>query len=179
MAEDQNTRIDRASFLYMEHGKDSYGDPHDFAQCKSCCLWTGEERKRCFILGKKFEVVGEATCALYANGKPQIELLSGNEIEAVTPREAGFENRAVRCENCVYFNPTISGCKLFAVLDIEFPEDSNLGWKVKGVGCCNANLPIEEGKHKKKDLILRFLNKEFTLQQLLNDKRIKEFKGKE
>lgn len=163
------SKIKREAFLYLEHREGSYGKPQEYAQCISCTLWTGEKRKRCYILGKKFEVLAGDTCGLYANGEPQVDLLAGNEVESMTPKEAGFYRGEVRCENCLYFNPTISACKLFFILDSEFPDDFDLGSGVSKWGCCNANVPLKF-KGNKKDAIGQYLkkvlNKEVNLTNL-------------
>lgn len=161
-----NEKVDRSAFLYMEHREGSYGDPHIFAQCGSCLLFCGSKRNRCYILGKDLEVKAEHTCGLYTNGKPQEELLSGNEIKSSTPKEAGFEKRAVRCENCAFFNPYLSACKLFFILDTEFPDTYNFGSIVSPTGCCDANLPIGS---QKKDAISGYISKVLNKKVELKD----------
>lgn len=163
------SKIKRDAFLYLQPSESSYGKPEEYAQCVSCGLWTGEERKRCYILGKKKEVLGTDTCCFYCNSEPQVDTLAGKEIEAVTPEEAGFYRGKVRCQNCSYFNPTISSCKLFFMLDTEFPDDFSLGSSVDKHGCCNLNIPLKF-KGDKKDAISRYvskvLNKKVTLDNL-------------
>ena len=165
----ENSKIKRNAFIYLEPSEKSYGDPKQFAQCGTCALWTGEKRKRCYILGKKLEVLAGDTCGLYCNGEPQVDLLTGNEIETMKPEDAAFYKGQVRCENCLYFNSTISSCKLFFILDSEFPNDFDLGSGVKATGCCNANIP-NKFKGNKKDAIGQYLkkvlNKEVNLDNL-------------
>lgn len=136
----KNYKIDRSAFVYLEPDSSSYGDPHQYAQCITCTEWTGEERKRCLILGAKLEVLGADTCAIYANGKPRVEL-AGTEVESMTPEAAGFERRAVRCENCYWYGAGL--CGLFAELNMKFPDIYDLQTTVKSTGCCNANTPID------------------------------------
>lgn len=168
-----NNKIDRSAFLYLETKEGtSYGKPEDFAQCKTCPLFTGDKNKTCFIHGKKLVVNGSDTCGLYCNGEPLPEL-AGKEKPYVTSEESGFARRAVRCQNCAYFNPLISQCKLFFILDTEFPDDFELGSNVSKFGCCNANISKQsEDSEPKQDAILRYakkiLSKKFSLKQLFS-----------
>lgn len=138
-------KINRDGVIYVEPTEKSYGDPKDYAQCSTCLLWAGEKRKRCFILGKDLEVLGNYTCCLYTNGEPQVELLSNKEIKAYTPEEAGFYKGRVQCGRCQYFNPTLSQCKLFFILQMEMPEDFDFGnFRVNSNGCCNMWVKSEK-----------------------------------
>lgn len=130
-------KINRDAFLYLSPGEYSYGKPEDFTKCSTCTLYMGEDRKRCFILGKKLEVLPNDTCLYYCNGKPQIELV-GKEVKSLTTEEAGFYKDLVQCKRCRFFNPILSQCKLFFIMETEFPEDMDLGGsKVDGNACCS------------------------------------------
>lgn len=136
----KNIKVDRSAFLYLEPEENSFGSETEFAQCSTCRMWTGEDTKRCTILGKDFEVLGTDTCGLYVNGENNT---SGSILSSVIPKDAGFERREVRCENCNYYRPTDSVCKLFSRLNFipgfEFDDA-----KVSPYGCCNANVPITD-----------------------------------
>jgi len=97
-------KIDRSAFLYL----DPKGVKHLFAQCATCMMATSDYRKgatvgRCTILGKDFEIhLKEGTCCFYVHGDPHTEM-RGKEKPHVTPKEAGYEKRKVRCENCKFY----------------------------------------------------------------------------
>ena len=104
-------------------------------------MWMGEERKRCSIHGPEIEVTGDATCGLYVNGKPMVEM-AGKEHTQVTPDESGLEKREVRCENCDFFKkPSI--CSLYEQLNQMSDSHFDLDKEVYHLGCCNANSPIK------------------------------------
>lgn len=126
--------IDRSAFLYMDHA----GEKEDFAQCRSCRLWAGEDRQRCLIHSPTLRVGGDATCGLYVHGTP---ITNGNIVTAVSQEESGFEKREVRCENCVFFDAVASRCNLFDTLNCALPTLFSLDAKVDKHGCCNANTP--------------------------------------
>lgn len=164
------SKINRDAFLYLSPNEKSYASPEDYTKCKTCTLWTGEDRKRCFILGKKLEVLGTDTCLYYCNGEPQIQL-SGQEVESVTSKESGFYKELVQCKRCSYFNPLISRCKLFFILETEFPDEFDLdGSSVDKNACCNGFLR-KDSKVKKKDAIGQYikkvLNKNVNFEDLL------------
>lgn len=162
-------KIGRSAFLYLEPDEKSHGNHKEFAQCATCPLWTGKDHLTCVIHGKKLEVLGTDTCALYVNGKPMPEM-AGKEKPYVTTEESGFEKRQVRCENCLYFQPVGGLCKLFFMLDSEFPDDFELGSKVAALGCCNANIPKEFKKgERKRDAILRYVGKKLNEKVKLKD----------
>ena len=155
-------KLDRSVFLYSEPTDKTYGKPEDYAQCKSCFIFTGEERKRCYVLGKKLEVEGVDTCAQYINGEPHTEF-AGKEYEALTPKEAGFEKRLVQCHRC-YWYTDFGLCGFFAKLNLKYPEIFDLKTSVNNHGCCNAQTPI--GTEFKKEDIFMILNKEVKLKDL-------------
>lgn len=156
-----DNRIDRSAFLYLEPSADSYGNPEDYAQCKTCYSFMGDERKRCYIIGKDFEVLGAHTCAVYINGEPET-FRAGTEKELITLRDAGFERRAVRCQNCYWFTD-LSLCGLFAKLNMKDPSHFNLDPVVSKHGCCNAQTPVN-AQFKEKDFF-EILNQRLTLKE--------------
>jgi len=142
-------QVTRASFLYMEPSRNSYGKPSGFANCRTCMMWTGDKHETCAIHGKKLKVEGGDTCGLYVNGKPHTEM-AGKEMPLVTTQESGFEKREVRCENCSHYDKKESYCELFEALNKKNPELFDLDIKVKAHGCCNANTPKTSAAHKRK-----------------------------
>lgn len=120
-------KITRDAFLYL--------DPKlprgAFAQCETCRMWTG---KRCTILGPAVEVDAGDSCGLYVPGEPNT---AGKVMKSLTPKEAGFVSRQVRCENCIAFDGK-GKCKLFMELNKKAPEFFNLTETVHRQGCCNA-----------------------------------------
>lgn len=129
-------KIDRVSFLYMEPNEHSFGSHNKFAQCETCTMFTGD---KCTILGQHVFVPPGATCALYVNGKPSMDM-KGKEQNLVTPEVAGFEIRQVRCENCAYYEEDDNDCDLFEILNNV--KGIMMQEKVHKYGCCNANVPI-------------------------------------
>lgn len=119
-------KVHRDAFIYLEPK-----EPKDtFAQCASCAMWTG---KTCTILGPDVPVDDDDSCSFYVHG-PKAQ--PGTEKALVTPEEAGFVDRQVRCENCVSFNA--GTCELFKALNKALPEQFDLEEKVNPKGCCNA-----------------------------------------
>lgn len=128
-------KIKRDAFLYL----DPIGDEKQFAQCSTCCMWTGDKGKTCTILGQDIEVTGEMSCGLYINGSNYIQGI-GQEVARVTPEQAGLVTRQVRCENCRSFDAEKDECMLFKSLDGSFSDIFDLGNKVNKYGCCNAQM---------------------------------------
>ena len=123
-------KIGREAFIYLD------GDTDDFAQCGSCWKFS-PEKERCSILGPDFEVDADDSCCLYEKGEP----LKGLPlIERVTPEEAGFVNREVRCENCLHTEGN-GKCNLFDTLNKKLPNLFNLDVRITAKGCCNAQTP--------------------------------------
>jgi hypothetical protein len=123
-------KITRVAFLYLD------GDKDDYAQCSSCFLYVNS-KKRCAILGNDFEVAPEDTCAMYIPGDP---VENQPIVKRVSPEEAGYVARKVRCENCFYGGDE---CKLFVMLNKKMPEVFDLDPKIVSKGCCNAQTPRE------------------------------------
>lgn len=157
----KNYKIDRTAFLYLEPNEHTFGPKEEFAQCSTCGIFSGEDRKRCYILGKKFEVLPEDTCELYANGKPN-ESLSDQEYKSMSPDDAGWERRLVRCENCYWYG--LGKCGLFIKLNSEFPDIFDLDSSVSAFGCCNSNTP-KDAEFKNEGL-LAWLNKDVSWKDL-------------
>lgn len=135
------SKISRYAFLYL----DPKGDHQSFAQCKSCVLWTSPEKNRCMILGPNFPVDSDDTCSLYVPGEPNP---NGECLPLITPEEAGYESRQVRCENCKYFDESRSICELYDKLNQT--SDFDLDIHVNKYGCCNANSSVAGAAHTEK-----------------------------
>ena len=123
----ESKRYDRSIFLYAKHGD---------AQCGTCRWWTGEKKQRCAILGKALKVDAGDSCGLYVYGEPNPD----QPIEeSITPEEAGFVDRKVRCENCKSFAK--GKCKFYTELNDLWPEMMDLEEEVDPKGCCTAQKP--------------------------------------
>lgn len=120
-------KIGKEAFLYVE-GND--GDD-SFAQCGSCYLWNNTTQ-RCAILGPSLFVDADDSCGYWLKGKPHDQQC----VKRVTPEEAGFVDRPVRCENCKYGGDE---CELYKALNEALPEMFNIDTKISPYGCCNAN----------------------------------------
>jgi hypothetical protein len=82
-------------------------------------------------------VDADDACGMFTPGtfKP------GDRIAAsVTPKEAGFVKRAVRCEHCRFGG---ENCQLYIKLNRELPEVFNLETAIKPRACCNLQTPKE------------------------------------
>ena len=127
----EEIKLDRSAFIYMNpSGKDQA----NFAQCKTCMMWTGSKGQTCTSHGK-MKIKGSASCAIYVPGPTHADM-SGKEMKVVTPEVSGLVDAAVRCENCSWFSS--DKCQLFQRLNEELPGVWNLDIKVKAKGCCNA-----------------------------------------
>jgi hypothetical protein len=122
-------KIDRSAFLYLDP------DPNikDFAQCGSCFMFM-PGKQRCSIFGKNDKVIANASCGLYVYGKPYDDQLIR---DAVTPKEAGYVEHKVRCENCSWFNKP-NKCGLFESLNDKMSDVFKLDEKVEARACCNG-----------------------------------------
>ncbi len=125
-------RVDRSAFLYL----DPKGAEGKFAQCGVCMMWTGPDRRRCTIHGASLVVERGDTCGFYIHGEPMPD---APVHTSVIPRESGFERRQVRCENCRFFDASVSKCGLFRSLNEKLPGLFDLDEDVDQYGCCNAN----------------------------------------
>lgn len=133
-AKSDKEKIDRSAFIYLK----PKGDKDLFAQCATCVAFM-PEKERCAWFNKNDKVVAEGSCALYVHGKPNDDQ---DIINAVTPKEAGYVEAEVRCENCTHVKGNI--CLLFQKLNQELPELFDLDSKIEDKACCNAWQKYEE-----------------------------------
>lgn len=129
-------KIRRDAFLYL----DPKGDHSKFAQCESCLRWTGAESNTCGILGPDIEVTGDMSCGMYIHGKPDPST-AGQEDTLFTPEQVGLVKRAVRCENCIYYEEDEGECELFCQLNHAYSDVFDLDDHVDAHGCCNSHTP--------------------------------------
>ena len=121
-------KIDRSAFLYLSPP----AGLKDHAQCSSCQFWL-PGKKRCGLFDNKFEVIANASCGLYVQGKPDDDQPIQN---VVTPAEAGYVEGQVRCENCKWIEGKT--CTLFDKINKLAPKIFKMDVKVENRGCCNA-----------------------------------------
>lgn len=121
-------KIGRWAFIYLE----AKGDKDKFAQCSTCRHFL-PGKERCGIFDKDHKVVADASCGLYVLGTPTDD----QELTAsVTPEEAGYVVKQVRCENCSWY---VDGeCDLYKQLNAAMPDTFELGTDVDAKACCNA-----------------------------------------
>lgn len=145
-------KLTRAAFLYMDHSPKSPAD--EFAQCDTCRMFVpaGEAAPsaRCVVLGSKFKVIDEGSCGLYSvwpKGKPDPTVVRDHAVElskglpaSVTPEEAGYVERQVRCENCTFLRGA-NECGLYDTLNKTLPGLFQLDIHIDPHGCCNAQTP--------------------------------------
>lgn len=127
------TRIDRSAFLYLEP---QGSNKKEFAQCSTCAAYK-PFTKRCSLFSSKDYVKPEASCGLYLKGKPSEDQETSSMI---TPKEAGYMEGKVRCENCRSFAD--GKCAVFAQLNELLPNTFDLDANVKPLACCNAFQPL-------------------------------------
>jgi len=125
--------IDRSAFLYM----DPIGEGELFAQCSTCRFWRPQARL-CAMFISEPQVEADSTCGLYVYGRPSDYQTFQ---PTVWPKDAGFETRQVRCENCIHYRPAAQACNLFYELNKRLPGVFRLNTQVHPDGCCNANTP--------------------------------------
>lgn len=121
-------KLDRSAFIYLP----PKGDKDKFAQCGTCIAFM-PGKERCAWFGKNDNVIAEASCALYVHGKPNNDQ---KIIGSVTPKQAGYVEAQVRCENCHYVKG--NQCTLFKKLNKALPEVFDLDTKIEDKACCNA-----------------------------------------
>lgn len=114
----------RDAFLYLEPKK---GQEKDFAQCKTCMMWTGPRGKTCTIHGSHVHISAGHSCGLYVAGPNHADMI-GKEMTAVSAEESGLVKEQVRCENCKNLDGTT--CLAFKKLDLDD--------EVKPKACCNG-----------------------------------------
>ena len=120
-------KIDRSAFIYLP----PKAPMHEFAQCSTCVLFIRDD-ERCVLFADGDRVIPEATCGLYLHGDP-----GGEQCMSIcTPKQAGYLEGQVRCENCSW----LSGgkCGLYEMLNKLKPDVFDLDESVHARGCCNA-----------------------------------------
>ena len=120
--------LDRSAFIYLP----PKGKKDEFAQCGTCIAFM-PDRERCAWFGKDDHVIADASCALYVHGKPNNDQ---KIIGSVTPKQAGYVEAQVRCENCHYVKG--QKCTLFEKLNKALPNIFKLDTKIEDKACCNA-----------------------------------------
>lgn len=127
-------KIDRSAFVFMRARK-----PYKtFAQCKTCAFFN-PAIERCENFGPDNVVKARGSCGVYAFGPENTTALPQSRI---TPTEAGYVERPVRCEDCKFFDPNDEPqphCDLYTQLNLMQPGVWNLDRYVNGYDCCNAN----------------------------------------
>lgn len=129
-------KIKRDAFLYMDpSGKNQA----KFGQCATCRMAVPIKGKmRCSILD--IEVGGNDSCGMYTPG-PHNPSEAQHISKDVSPKDAGYVRRQVRCENCKFFDPDDGDCELFEMLNLYHPTIFDLEEMVDPRGCCNAQTP--------------------------------------
>src|SRR5579863_3197467 len=95
---DAPEKIDRSAFLFMSARKPE----KQFAQCSTCAFFI-KALGRCENFGPDNPVNGpRGSCGAYAYGP---EGSKGKPLSRMTPTEAGYVERPVRCEDCKFFDP--------------------------------------------------------------------------
>ena len=120
-------RYGRDVFLYTVHGD---------SQCGTCRSWCGPKVQRCAVLGKALKVDADDSCNVYMHGQPNPDQPIQ---ESMTPEEAGFVDRKVRCENCRSFDEDQGVCGFYTMLNDLAPDKFDLDERVSPQGCCTAN----------------------------------------
>lgn len=123
-----NRKINRTAFLYMDPKEPA----DEFAQCATCQHFM-PGILRCTLFSDNDKVIANASCALYAHGKPNDDQEITN---SVTPEHAGYVLGQVRCENCTWFKN--DQCDLFKLLVEKMPDAFDLDPAVNAQGCCNG-----------------------------------------
>jgi len=125
-------KIDRSAFLFMSTRKPE----GQFAQCKTCAFFL---TNRCENFGPDNEISARGSCGAYAFGTPRA---GAAPMSRMTPSEAGYVERKVRCEDCKFFDPKDepqSHCDLYTQLNLMMPGVWSLNRYVTAYDCCNAN----------------------------------------
>ena len=130
-------RITRATFLYMPPKGDQ---PAANAQCQTCVHWISD-KDRCELHRPKDDIDDDDSCCLYVEGPNATGKVP---LSLVTPEESGLVSRQVRCQNCMFFDPTSEArehCDFYTQLNRMFPHIFRLDRYVEAHGCCNAQTP--------------------------------------
>lgn len=144
----------------MKIQRDAFGylaprglNTEQFSQCGQCFLYL-PLRQRCAILGDGIQVLAQDACAYFLPGTPT----DGQRCEAlITPIEAGYVQRQVRCENCAFGNGDEKVCELYRRLNNELPEIFDLDEGIDPKGCCNAQVPPDAAPDALDEMINRFM----------------------
>ncbi len=137
----ETEKITRDAFIYLSPDE---GEGENYAKCGTCWLFDKEEEK-CCILGPDTDVDSDDSCCLYTYGTP----VEGQPIVArITPEDAGFVKREVRCENCAHSNGS-GKCLLYAKLNEKLPDLFDLDESIDATACCNANTPKSSNEEDK------------------------------
>jgi len=146
-----SVKIDESAFLYLDPKSPS----SKFAQCGQCMMYVKAQKNqklgRCTIIGSKESINPDiGTCGFFVRGEVH-DKIDWDEMDKMMPQgyitkvEAGYEDRLVRCENCIWFDDLRSKCNLFIKLNDKMPDSFDLNTYVDKFGCCNANVP-KKGK---------------------------------
>lgn len=128
-------KVDRSAFVFMR-GRKPYPT---FAQCITCAKFIGGNR-RCEEFGPDNEVKPQGSCCVYTFGPGQGE--GKTPQSRITPTEAGYVEREVRCMHCRFFDPNDepqTHCDFFTQLNLMLPNVFDLDRYVTEHDCCNAN----------------------------------------
>lgn len=132
-------QITRSAFIFMKaRGKNK----KQFAQCITCIHFLIDQ-DRCYLQRETDEVDGDDSCGSYYPGNPT----RGVDVKPLgksTPEELGFVSRQVRCEDCIFFDPTSEAekhCDFYTQLNRLLPAIFNLDRYVEDLDCCNAQTP--------------------------------------
>jgi hypothetical protein len=128
-------KIDRSAFLFMSTRKPEA----QFAQCLTCAFFI-KNKGRCENFGPDNEIRARGSCGGYAYGPDGSKL--GKPMSRMTPTEAGYVERKVRCEDCKFFDPKDepqTHCDLYTQLNLMMPSVFALNRYVTAYDCCNAN----------------------------------------
>jgi hypothetical protein len=139
MKEPGMEKITRATFLYMDPRQPA----GKFAQCGTCQWWIpGQDR--CVQHSEGDKIDGDDSCGLYSPMATRDK--DAKPLGLVTPQESGLVSRKVRCQNCMFFDPTTESrkhCDLYTQLNRVMPALFDLDRYVDEHGCCNAQTPGE------------------------------------
>lgn len=127
-------RVDRSAFLFMETRQPE----EQFAQCMTCANFIND-KKLCKLFSETDVVTKGDSCGFYLPGE---NATGATPVAIVSPDEAGFVSRKVRCEHCKFFDPTNeprTHCDLYTQLNLILPDVFDLDRYVDEDDCCNAN----------------------------------------
>lgn len=138
-------RVKRDAFLYLS----PEGGGEDFAQCGTCAFFG---KTHCALFTGDFAVDADDSCGCYLPHTPAHETGPVPALNLISPGDAGFVKRKVRCENCYHGDArTRDGreehyCKLYADLNKTLPAAFDLEEVIRPKACCNAHTEPPEEK---------------------------------